>query len=123
MCDTISISSLQELCKLPIDDPIGTIASLSCLSLSLTAVASSLRVFGSERVVFWRESSAGTNTLAYFLGKGTIAKCAQIDNLSPHFMFRFISSSKHGNCSINFPHIVLFIGYAALSIHIIVREA
>jgi len=39
------------------------------VSLSLTAVASSLRVFGSERIVFWREASTGTYTLAYYLGK------------------------------------------------------
>eukprot|EP00003_Mantamonas_plastica_P030396 TRINITY_DN752_c2_g1_i1.p1 TRINITY_DN752_c2_g1~~TRINITY_DN752_c2_g1_i1.p1 ORF type:complete len:202 (+),score=48.80 TRINITY_DN752_c2_g1_i1:2-607(+) len=37
--------------------------------MGLTAVASSLRVFGNERVVFWRENSSGANALAYFLGK------------------------------------------------------
>lgn len=28
-----------------------------------------MRIFGAERVVFWRESASGINTLAYFLGK------------------------------------------------------
>jgi len=69
VCGSMPIPVLVQRCLLPINDPIGTIASLCCLSLSLTAVASSLRVFGAERVVFWRESSAGVNTLAYFLGK------------------------------------------------------
>jgi len=39
------------------------------LSLALAGATFSLRVFGNEKVVFWRESSVGSNTFAYFLGK------------------------------------------------------
>ena len=37
------------------------------MCLYLIQKAGSLRVYGSERVQFWRESSAGTSTLAYFI--------------------------------------------------------
>jgi len=47
------------------------------VSIALTGIASSLRVFGNERIVFWREASTGTSTLAYFLGKDF----AQIPNM------------------------------------------
>jgi len=70
ICDAIPVRDLQLRCLLPIDDPIGTIASLSCLSLALIAVASSLRVFAPEKVNFWREASTGAHsTIAYFLAK------------------------------------------------------
>jgi hypothetical protein len=62
---------LPEVCRfleLPQDDPIAGEASLTCVALGLAAMASSLRVFGSEKVVFQRESR-GLSTEAYFLGK------------------------------------------------------
>jgi len=77
ICQEISVTQLQDRCELPIDDPVATIASLICLCLALTGVASALRVFGNERVVFWRESSGGVSTLAYFLAKDF----AQIANM------------------------------------------
>lgn len=85
LCNRLVVAPLIQRCELPLDDPIGTIASLTCLSVALTAVASSLRVFGNEvrecisimnltdsmqRVVYWREASWGLDTVAYFLGKG-----------------------------------------------------
>lgn len=39
------------------------------MALALSAVASSLRVFGSEYVVLQREAAAGLSTEAYYLGK------------------------------------------------------
>lgn len=53
---------LKELCRLPQFDPIVGQASLTCLALSLAGVASSLRVFGAEKVVFRRETSTGTSS-------------------------------------------------------------
>ena len=44
-------------------------ALLVNLAIGLTALASSLRVFGPEKAVFWRESRTGMNTLSYFVGK------------------------------------------------------
>ena len=60
---------LQQLCSMPLYDPIVGQASLSCLALALAAVASSLRIFGREKVVFGREATTGTSTEAYFLGR------------------------------------------------------
>lgn len=57
------------LLTLPVYDPIPGQASLTCLALSLCAVASSLRIFGSELTQFRRESSSGTSAEAYYLGK------------------------------------------------------
>ena len=35
----------------------------------LPSTQSSLRLFGAERVVFWREVSAGASRTAYYVGK------------------------------------------------------
>jgi hypothetical protein len=69
VCDSIAIEALRKRCLMPIDDPISTIASLTSMSMSLIAVAGSLRVFGLEKVNFWRENSSGAYSLSYFLGK------------------------------------------------------
>ena len=44
---------------------------LAGLALGLTGMSMSMRVFGNERVQFWRESSAGVSVTAYFFGKIT----------------------------------------------------
>jgi len=54
---------------MPIKDPFFTMSSFVGLAVSLAAATFALRVFGSEIVVFWRESSTGVNTFAYFMGK------------------------------------------------------
>jgi len=41
--------------------------TLSSMIIGLTFAMSSLRVFGDERAVFWRQSAAGLNRLAFFL--------------------------------------------------------
>lgn len=71
-CPSIIESINPSLClllSLPSYDPIPGQASLTCLALSLCAVASSLRIFGSEITQFRRESSSGTSAEAYYLGK------------------------------------------------------
>jgi len=53
-------------------DSISQRGSMVCISISLTAVASMIRVFGRERVVYWREAQAlpqPRHTVAYFVGK------------------------------------------------------
>jgi hypothetical protein len=48
---------------------------MACIGVSLVACASMIRVFGAERLVFWRESAAlpqPKHTLAYFIGKSQI---------------------------------------------------
>eukprot|EP00940_MAST-03C_sp_MAST-3C-sp2_P000735 g735.t1 len=42
---------------------------LASLALGLTGMQMAQRVFGSERIQFWRESSAGISVSAYFFGK------------------------------------------------------
>lgn len=53
-----------------IDVPLAKVAgmqTLSSLVIGLTTMLSSLRVFGTDRPVFWREAATGVNRLAYFL--------------------------------------------------------
>jgi hypothetical protein len=45
------------------------IYGLSALVLALTAAASALKVFGPEKLVFYRENASGASALAYFTGK------------------------------------------------------
>jgi hypothetical protein len=47
--------ALKFRCELPIYDPIINASSMIVLALSLTTIMASLRVFGSDRVVYWRE--------------------------------------------------------------------
>ena len=69
VCDAMPAEELRERCLLPLHDPIPQIALMTIVGLALPASMAALRVFGLERVVFWRESSVGSNTSSYFLGK------------------------------------------------------
>jgi hypothetical protein len=62
-------SSLREFFNRPVDDPIISEASLTCMAIGMTGVTAALRVFGDEQIVYWREASAGMSTTAYFLAK------------------------------------------------------
>ena len=53
----------------PIDDPIISEASLTCMAIGMTGVTAALRVFGNEQIVYWREASAGMSTASYFFAK------------------------------------------------------
>jgi len=65
MCPTF----MQDKCELPQQDQLNAMAMLISLSTGFTAITASLKCFGPERVVFWREASAGINKDAYFIGK------------------------------------------------------
>eukprot|EP01105_Mastigella_eilhardi_P022725 TRINITY_DN5643_c0_g1_i1.p1 TRINITY_DN5643_c0_g1~~TRINITY_DN5643_c0_g1_i1.p1 ORF type:complete len:1460 (-),score=275.74 TRINITY_DN5643_c0_g1_i1:73-4452(-) len=69
VCDTITVPTVKVGCLMPLDDPIGSVAFMSSVAVSMTSIMSSLRIFGSERSVFWREAGSGTSPLMYFLGK------------------------------------------------------
>ncbi|GMH91587.1 hypothetical protein TrST_g4259 [Triparma strigata] len=56
---------------------------LTMMTAGLISVVSSLKVFGPEKIVFMRETSAGVSTFAYFLGK-MLAHLWQI-SLNPFF--------------------------------------
>lgn len=43
--------------------------NFTSMAVGFTTIQSSLKLFGNERVVFWREASAGSSRTAYFLGK------------------------------------------------------
>lgn len=68
-------SSVAKECQLGtsvMTDTITQRGSMIGIAMSLTAVASMIRVFGSERVVYWREAQTlpqPRHTIAYFLGK------------------------------------------------------
>ena len=62
----------QEVCfflSFPLFNPILFQASLSCLSLALAAVSSSLRTFGNQALVFKREATGDLSTEAFYLGR------------------------------------------------------
>ena len=69
VCASMPVEPLKERCNLPIEDPLPQIALMTIIGLALPASMAALRVFGLERVVFWRESSVGSNTASYFFGK------------------------------------------------------
>ena len=43
--------------------------NFTSMAVGFTTIQSSLRLFGNERVVFWREASSGASRMAYFVGK------------------------------------------------------
>jgi ABC-type multidrug transport system ATPase subunit len=43
--------------------------NFTSMAVGFTTIQSSLRLFGNERVVFWREAASGASRVAYFLGK------------------------------------------------------
>jgi hypothetical protein len=45
----------------------GNISVLGVLSLGVLSCVSALKMFGSDRIVFWRESSAGISVIAYWM--------------------------------------------------------
>merc|ERR1711865_469754 len=53
----------SDLRKLPATN------NFTSMAIGFTTIQSSLRLFGGERVVFWREVSSGSSRLAYFMGK------------------------------------------------------
>lgn len=53
-----TIASQAQTCFLASQDQILSRGSMSCIAMGLTAVASSIRVFGNERIVYLREASS-----------------------------------------------------------------
>lgn len=61
-----------QLCLSVVTDQILNRGSMTAIAIGLTGVASMIRVFGSERVVYFREASGlpqPRHTAAYFIGK------------------------------------------------------
>ncbi len=65
------IGSSCQLCLSVIKDQILNRGSMTCIAIGLTGVASMMRVFGEERIPYWREASGLPNyhTVAYFFAK------------------------------------------------------
>ncbi|KJE94832.1 multidrug resistance protein [Capsaspora owczarzaki ATCC 30864] len=53
----------------PSEENIGLMGIYMCMGIGVMATAVSVRTFGDERIVYWRDASSGINTLAYFIGK------------------------------------------------------
>ena len=51
------IASSCQLCLSVIKDQILNRGSMTCIAMGLTGVASMIRVFGEERIQYWREAS------------------------------------------------------------------
>ena len=78
-----------ELAGLPIT------SALSGLAIGLTTIISSTRCFGSERIVFWRESASGLDRLAYFVGKN-IAEIPRLVFIPGFYLVIFTALTSSG---------------------------
>jgi len=67
--NSLLLSSSCGLAIHPADDPLVTIGSLSSLTVAICAVSYSINIFGKEINIFQRETSTGSITGAYFIGK------------------------------------------------------
>jgi hypothetical protein len=62
----------KPFCQFPILDITGALNDYVIMALGLTAVATSVRTFGRERLIAWREASVGVLWPAYALAKWTL---------------------------------------------------
>lgn len=104
---------------------IGIRGQMTCMAIGLTACASSIKTFGREHVVYWREAAAlpqPKHTLAYFLGKD-LAQLPQM-LIGPFLyavMFKAISAARG---SFKGLYVVLFgITFAAYAVGYLVSVA
>jgi len=79
------------------------------LSVSIVAMQQSLRLFGTERVVFWRECSSGLNIGAYFLGK-TLASLIYLIVLPLVYLLMFYGFNAPRS-KLGWFYFVLLVGY------------
>ena len=61
---------LQSYCRQPIDF-LNQAGALMCVGIFFAGQATAAYTFGNEKVVYWRDTSAGMPTTAYFLSKFT----------------------------------------------------
>jgi len=64
-------SIVQEFCIAPDIATIERLPGYATMAIGLCAATIGVRTFYNERVIYWRETASGTNTLVYFL-----ANCA-----------------------------------------------
>eukprot|EP01028_Stygiella_incarcerata_P010968 TRINITY_DN598_c0_g2_i3.p1 TRINITY_DN598_c0_g2~~TRINITY_DN598_c0_g2_i3.p1 ORF type:complete len:820 (+),score=195.49 TRINITY_DN598_c0_g2_i3:24-2483(+) len=62
----------DAFCYSPLYDLTGYLCQFVIMAVSAVAIATSVRSFGMEKVVFWREASAGINKQAYYLAKNIV---------------------------------------------------
>jgi ABC-type multidrug transport system ATPase subunit len=60
---------IKDACALPNDMSIISLGQGFSFAIGLTTITATLRTYGPEKIVFWREASAGLSTSAYFIGK------------------------------------------------------
>eukprot|EP01122_Echinamoeba_exundans_P004415 TRINITY_DN1444_c0_g1_i2.p1 TRINITY_DN1444_c0_g1~~TRINITY_DN1444_c0_g1_i2.p1 ORF type:complete len:1867 (+),score=179.30 TRINITY_DN1444_c0_g1_i2:376-5976(+) len=90
-------SFIKDLCEMPQEDTYVLQFALLNMALGLTAIAGSLRTFGDEHVTFQRETRAGLNSFAFFLGKNLAAiPMLLVPPLIMLTIFYFISSPASG---------------------------
>eukprot|EP00455_Lapot_gusevi_P041816 TRINITY_DN4890_c0_g8_i2.p1 TRINITY_DN4890_c0_g8~~TRINITY_DN4890_c0_g8_i2.p1 ORF type:complete len:849 (+),score=265.43 TRINITY_DN4890_c0_g8_i2:115-2661(+) len=91
---------LQPVCNLPIKDNYSQTANFMCWGIGFAGIAAGSSTFGSEKVVFWRDSSAGMSTVPYFLAK-MFADVPRITAaaffFTCAFFVNFVSRSNFGN--------------------------
>lgn len=68
----------------PIEFIVPQLGLLIGLAVGIASAPAGVKIFGEEKLVFWRESAAGHNRLAYYLGK-TIASIYRVILSALHF--------------------------------------
>eukprot|EP00026_Physarum_polycephalum_P000451 Phypoly_transcript_00452.p1 GENE.Phypoly_transcript_00452~~Phypoly_transcript_00452.p1 ORF type:complete len:1573 (+),score=187.05 Phypoly_transcript_00452:292-4719(+) len=110
---------IANLCLLPQTDKLNAMGSLVSLSIGFTAMAASLRCFGTEKVIFWRESASGINKVAYFLGKN-IAQLVNIILAPVVFLSIFYTLTSPRATFLSYFEVLLLLQFAVVGVGYVV---
>eukprot|EP00040_Diaphanoeca_grandis_P035847 m.226409 g.226409 ORF g.226409 m.226409 type:complete len:1088 (-) comp33490_c0_seq1:114-3377(-) len=69
MCFYVGSIAVVQQCMLPLVSTFASGGVTMGLAITFAAVATAINTFGRERVIYFREASAGLNTIPYFMGK------------------------------------------------------
>ncbi|KAJ3308985.1 hypothetical protein HDU76_003758, partial [Blyttiomyces sp. JEL0837] len=86
-------SPYRDLSTAPNEWFLGLYGTLIGVAIAVSSAPAGVKIFGEEKLVFWRESASGHNTLAYFLGKN-ISSLYRVALSSGHFTAIYIFFSK-----------------------------
>ncbi|KAJ3123543.1 hypothetical protein HK098_001846 [Nowakowskiella sp. JEL0407] len=86
-----------QLSSTPISYTPALVALLMGITSALASAPSGVKVFGEEKLIFWRESAAGHSRFAYYMGK-TLSTLPRIALSALHFssMFYYLSQPVFG---------------------------
>ncbi|KAJ3403833.1 hypothetical protein HDU80_003692 [Chytriomyces hyalinus] len=89
----VLVSPYQQLSSNPNEWFLGLYGTLIGVAVAMAGGPAGVRLFGEERVIFWREAASGHNALAYYLGKN-ISAIYRVALSSLHFTGVYVFFSK-----------------------------